>query len=128
MLNTTDLPDRDTAMSILARRQRNAIGLLIFRVLLLSILSGILRVQMPWLRSVEVGMDAVAGVLALWPFWTASGRNWQWRIALGTAYVNAGRFRDAVLVLQALDGIQGKLFDARGDGAKALATARQAIA
>jgi len=127
-VKATNLPERSEAMAILARRQRQAIGFLVFRVLLLSLLSGILRVQMPWLRSVEGGMDAVAGVLALWPFWTAVGRNWQWRIALGTAYVNAGRFPDAVLVLQALDGIQGKLFDARGDGAQALATARQALA
>ncbi len=127
-MNSDQLPEPSAAMETLARRQRMAVGMLVFRILLLSLLSGILRVQMPWLRSVEAGMDAMAGVLALWPFWTAVGRNWQWRIALGSAYVNAGRFPEAVAVLGALDGIQGKLFDARGDGAKALSTARKALA
>lgn len=127
-MKEVDLPEPESAMATLAARQRRAIGLLAFRVMLLCVLSGVIKVQMPWMRQLEVLLDAGAGVLALWPFWTAVGRNWQWRIALGTAYANSGRPADAVRVLSALDGIQGRLFDARGDGAAALAAARRALA
>jgi len=122
------LVEPEFAMRQLARRQWGAIGMLFLRVVLLSVLSTALRIQIPALRSVQPLVDAVSGMLALWPFWTAVGRNWQWRIALGRAYADAGRPADAVRVLAALDGVQGKLFDAQGTGAAVLARSREALA
>ena len=121
---TTPLPELTAAMAALAARQRRAAGLLFLRVLLLSILAGVIKTQMPWMRNLDFVFDAGMGILALWPFWTAMGRNWQWRIALGSAYVNAGRFAEAAQLLGPLDGVQGRLFDARGEGAALLAQAR----
>ena len=91
----------------------------------LAVLTTILKFQMPWLRPYSSVLDALSGILALWPFWTSVGRNWQWRIELGNAYALAGQNADAIAVLEALDGIQGKLFDAQGVGAAALAQARK---
>lgn len=120
------LPERDAAMRILFRRQVRALVLLLLRIVLLAMLFTFLKIQMPWLRPAQPLLDAVMGVLALWPFWTAVGRNWQWRIKLGRAYLDAGRADDAVAVLSALDGVQGRLFDAEKEGAAVLARAREA--
>lgn len=122
-----ELPDRDAAMRTLFQRQVRATVMLFVRVVGLSIVTTILKIQMPWLRPYSALLDALSGVLALWPFWTAVGRNWQWRMELGKAYCDAGRFTDAVAVLEALDGVQGRLFDAQGSGAAILAKAREAV-
>lgn len=118
------LPDREAAMRTLFQRQIRATVMLGVRVVGLAVLTTILKIQMPWLRPYSAVLDALSGILALWPFWTSVGRNWQWRIELGKAYADAGQFVDAIAVLEALDGIQGKLFDAQGVGAAALAKAR----
>ena len=119
------LPVVDDAQKALFQRQVRALVLLGVRVVGLAILATVLKRQMPWLRPYESFFDAMTGILALWPFWTSVGRNWQWRIKLGGAYVDAGRRDDALAMLEALDGIQGRLFDADGKGATLLARARE---
>ncbi len=121
------LIEPEPAMAILAKRQRAAVAMLLFRVVLLSVLTTSLRMRIPESKSIQPMMDAVAGVLALWPFWTAVGRNWAWRIALGRSYVEAGRNADAVRVLSALDGVQGRLFDVQGEGGAVLRAAREGL-
>lgn len=113
-------------MRQLVKRQWAAIGMLLLRIVLISVLVTVLRMQMPWIRSAQPILDGAGGVLALWPFWTAVGRNWAWRIALGKAYVEAGRHADAIRVLRALDGVQGRLFDVQGEGMRILTQAREA--
>jgi hypothetical protein len=68
-------------------------------------------------------LDAAAGSLALWPFWTSIGRNWAWRFKLADSYIKATRYEDALSVLEPLQGVQARLFDAdgRGRALKALA-------
>ena len=64
------------------------------------------------------------GILALWPLWQGVGKNWAWRISLGKAYARAGRLADAEVLLRPLDGLQGSLFDATGEGRTILSEAR----
>jgi hypothetical protein len=120
------LPELSDALRELLRRQVRAVVWLVVRIIALSALSASLVISVPWLRTNRWLLDALSGVLVLWPLWGAVGRNWAWRIALGRAYQNAGRLADAEAVLKPLDGLQGALFDATGEGRKALAAVREA--
>lgn len=121
------LPPLDEALRALLRRQVRAVVWLLVRMLLLAMLTAWLVLLSPWLRQNRWLLDTPSGLLVLWPFVTAVGRNWLWRIALGRAYCQAGRFADAERTLRPLDGLQGRLFDAQGDGARALAEARSRL-
>jgi hypothetical protein len=110
---------------MLLRRQVRALVWLVVRIVLLSALSASLVRFSPWLAANRWTLDALSGILVLWPLWSAVGRNWAWRIALGRAYLGAGRFSDAETVLAPLDGLQGALFDATGEGRAALSAARK---
>lgn len=110
------LPDLDAALKSLYRLQLRALWMLAVRVILLSMLITVLRITIPGIRSINVVLDAAAGSLALWPFWTSIGRNWAWRFKLADAYIKASRYQDALTVLEPLQGIQARLFDADGHG------------
>ena len=90
--------------------------MLAVRVILLSMLITVLRITIPGVRSINMILDAAAGSLALWPFWTSIGRNWAWRYKLADAYIKAERYPDALTVLEPLQGVQARLFDADGQG------------
>jgi hypothetical protein len=123
-----DLPDLPDAQKTLFRRQVRAVVLLLVRIVLIAMLTATLTFSIPWLRINRAPLDMLGGVLALWPLWADVGRNWAWRIKLGQAYASAGRMPDAEVLLRPLDGLQGSLFDAAGEGRKILSEARGARA
>ncbi len=119
------LPELSVALRELLRRQVRAVVWLVVRIVALSALSASLVMASPWLRNNRWTLDMASGILVLWPLWGSIGRNWAWRIALGKSYLAAGRHADAEAVLQPLDGLQGMLFDATGEGRAALSAARK---
>lgn len=120
---TKDLPDRETALRTLLRRQLRALVLVVVRILALAILLTLLKPL--WGPRPLLGnfFFALGALLCGVPLLRDVGRNWGWRIALGEAYLNANRLEDARAVLQPLQSIQGQLFDPGGRGARALAAA-----
>lgn len=121
---STTLPDRDEALRQLFRRQVRALMALFIRILLLAMLTAFLLQQWPVLRHHCWFLDTLSGILCVGPLLKTATRNWGWRIALGKAYLAAGRFSDAEAVLRPLEGIQGQLFDLSRDGFEALKKAR----
>ncbi len=119
------LPGRDDALRELLRRQLRAVVWLAVRIVLFGMVSASVVLSSPWWREHRALLDIVAGIGTLWPLWTAVSRNWAWRTRLGRAYLDAGRVDDALVVLQPLDGFQGSLFDATGDGRRWLSEARE---
>lgn len=115
-VDTRELPDLDSALKSLYRLQVRAIWMLAVRVVLLSMLITVLRITVPGVRSISMVLDAVAGSLALWPFWTSIGRNWAWRYKLAAAYIDGRQYQSALTVLEPLQGVQARLFDADGQG------------
>lgn len=115
-MDSSELPELESALKSLYRLQVRALWMLAVRVILLSMLITVLRVTIPGIRSISMILDAAAGSLALWPFWTSIGRNWAWRYKLADAYIKASRFQDALTVLEPLQGVQARLFDADGQG------------
>lgn len=115
-MDSTQLPELESALKSLYRLQVRAMWMLAVRVILLSMLITVLRITIPGIRSISMILDAAAGSLALWPFWTSIGRNWAWRYKLADAYIKASRFQDALTVLEPLQGVQARLFDADGQG------------
>ena len=115
-MDSTQLPELESALKSLYRLQVRAMWMLAVRVILLSMLIPVLRITIPGIRSISMILDAAAGSLALWPFWTSIGRNWAWRYKLADAYIKASRFQDALTVLEPLQGVQARLFDADGQG------------
>ncbi len=115
-VDTSSLPELDTALKSLYRLQVRALWMLAVRVILLSMLITVLRITIPGIRTINMILDAAAGSLALWPFWTSIGRNWAWRYRLADAYIKASRYQDALIVLEPLQGVQARLFDADGYG------------
>ena len=115
-MDSNELPELESALKSLYRLQVRALWMLAVRVILLSMLITVLRITIPGIRSVSMILDAVAGSLALWPFWTSIGRNWAWRYKLADAYIKADRYQDALTVLEPLQGVQARLFDADGQG------------
>ena len=126
--DSTTLPELSDAQKTLFRRQVRAVAMLLVRIVLIALLTATLTLSVPWLRTNRAILDMGGGVLALWPLWSAVGRNWAWRIALGRAYASADRFADAESLLRPLDGLQGSLFDATGAGREALSEARRRLA
>jgi len=115
-VDSNELPELESALKSLYRLQVRALWMLAVRVILLSMLITVLRITIPGIRSVSMILDAAAGSLALWPFWTSIGRNWAWRYKLADAYIKADRYQDALTVLEPLQGVQARLFDADGQG------------
>lgn len=121
-------PPLESALAALSRRHLRAVLALLARIAALGLLMALLSSQSPALAKARVLMDAVAGALALWPFFTALGRLYGWRIALGRSYVRESRFADADCALSPLVvGLRARLFDATGEGAYWLATARRGL-
>lgn len=115
-VDSNELPELESALKSLYRLQVRALWMLAVRVILLSMLITVLRITIPGIRSISMVLDAAAGSLALWPFWTSIGRNWAWRYKLADAYIKADRCQDALTVLEPLQGVQARLFDADGQG------------
>lgn len=122
-----ELPEREDALRQLFRRQVRAIVALVLRMVLLAMLSAFLLIQWPALRQSRWILDTVTGMICVGGLLKEVARNWSWRIGLGVAYLKAGRYADAELVLKPLDTVQGQLFDPGGQGASALAKAREEL-
>jgi hypothetical protein len=116
-------PPVDEALTALLRRSVRAWVWLAVRVVALALLTSVLAMQLPWVRQNKGLVDALSGVLVLWPFFTATGRNWAWRIALGRAYAREGRWAEAERALSPLALPSRQIFDATGEGAYWLAVA-----
>lgn len=121
------LPDVDTALIELTRRQIRVGVALVVRIIAVALLTTILAHQVPAMARMKPLVDALSGVLVLWPFFTAYGRLQAWRIALGRSYAKAERWADTERTLLPLDGLRGSLYDATGEGRYWLATARRGL-
>jgi hypothetical protein len=111
-----DLPDIATAQTEFMRREVRLWIALLLRVVGLGILTARLTTQVPFFTQNRPVLDALSGILALFPFITGWGKLHSWRIALGKRYVEAKRWTEAVTVLSPLQGVQGRFFDAVGEG------------
>jgi hypothetical protein len=123
--NSSALPDRETALRELLRRQVRAIVGMLIRLVACALLLTFLKplwARQAWLES---PLFALAALLCGVPLLRDVGRNWSWRIALGTAYLNAERLTDAEALLAPLGGVQAQLFDPDQKGAEALAVLRK---
>ena len=125
MKKQADLPECATALRELLRRQIRALVLLLVRIVACALLLTLLKPlwdARPWLGNL---LFALGALLCGVPLLREVGRNWGWRIALGQAYLDAGRETDAETVLQPLASLQGQFFDPSGQGRLALATLRK---
>jgi hypothetical protein len=121
------LPNRESALRALLRRQLRALVLLLVRIVAVALLLTLLKPlwgPRPWLGNLGFALGALlCGI----PLLRDVARNWSWRIALGEAYLAAHRFDDAHAVLLPLRSIQGQLFDPGARGARALALTREKL-
>ena len=124
---TAELPEADTALIELTRRQTRAIVSLLLRVVGVGILIAVLVTQVPGLARHRGFLDAGGFVLILWPFITMQGKIVSWRIALGQKYAAANRWADAERTLAPLGGRYARFFDAKGDGLRLLNESRAAL-
>jgi hypothetical protein len=121
-------PPRGEALAGLSRQTGWAIGSLIVRIVAVAALNTILAHQIPWLRQNRALLDALGGVLVLWPFFTALGRCYAWRIALGRTYAKEQRWEDADWTLTPFLHPRTRLFfDATGEGIYWLALSRSEL-
>ena len=125
---SADLPDIDPALAELSRRTGRAFASLLVRVVAIGVLNVLLVRAVPGLRSARLIMDLVGVALAVWPFFTALGRTYAWRIALGRSYVRAERWLEAQRTLAPLRYPRVRLlFDAAGEGIYLLARTELAL-
>lgn len=121
-------PPVEEALRALLRRDVRAVVSLLVGVVAVAILVSLLFAQSAALRQSRAVVEAAAGVLVLWPFFTAVGKNYAWRIALGRAYAHEERWADAARALAPLGRrARAQLFDATGEGTFWLACARRAL-
>lgn len=120
-------PPVDEALSALFRRSVRAVVALLVRLVAVGLLTALLDTQLPALRRNRPLVDAVAGMLVLYPFFTALGRNAAWRIALGRAYVREERWAEAERTLHPFRLRTHQVFDAAGEGLYWLARAQSGL-
>jgi hypothetical protein len=124
---TAAAPPATDALAALRQRTARAVASMLVRLVAVAVLDTILNRSAPGLRPAPGVLDAVGALLVLWPFFTALGRIYAWRIALGRAYVREMRWSDAQQALAPFVHPRVRLlFDATGEGTYLLATARRA--
>ncbi|HVK06532.1 MAG TPA: hypothetical protein VM490_23885 [Armatimonadaceae bacterium] len=116
-------PPVEAALAELGRRHARALAWLGVRVVALGFLLAVLSLQWAALGRYRFALDALSGVLVLAPYFTAVGRLFAWRIALGRAYLREERGEDAVRTLAVFEGLRARVFDATGEGRFLLGTA-----
>ena len=132
-MTTTNTPaappplDANAAQRELSRRHARAIASLAVRVILLSTLTALVGVQAPAMRPYRGFFDMMSGILALWPFFTATGQAHALRIRWGSRLADSGQWQDAARLLMPLAGFRGRLFDATGEGRARLAQSLDAL-
>jgi len=126
---SSSLPPVEAALAALARRSLGAVILLLARLVAAAILLVLLERQFPALRQGAglLVLEAAAGALVLWPFFTALGRAAAWRIALGRSYARAERWIEAERTLLVFTRAAYQPFDAAGEGTYWLAVARRGL-
>jgi hypothetical protein len=97
------------------------------RLVAVAILTSLLEARIPALQGRALLLDAVGAVLVLWPFYTALGRIFAWRIALGRAYARERRWAEAERTLRPLARVRYQVFDATGEGAYWLGVALRGL-
>jgi hypothetical protein len=120
-------PPIDAALTELVRRSVRAGVWLVLRLVCAGFLLALVARQSPALAKAGAWLQPLAGLLVTLPFFTALGKNYAWRIALGRAYVAERRWSDAEKTLGVLTGARAALFDAAGEGRYHLAVARGAL-
>lgn len=120
-------PPVDEALAGLFRREVRAVVWLLVRIVAVALLATLLRARIPGLGRFGPIVDAVAAALVLWPFFTARGRVFAWRIALGRSYVREERWSDAERALRPLRRTRNQVFDATGEGAYWLAVSLRGL-
>jgi len=125
---SSDLPDVDQALGELSRRSGRAFASLLVRIVAIGVLNVLMVRAVPALRSARPIMDVIGAALAVWPYFTALGRAYAWRIALGRAYVRAMWWPEAQRTLAPLRHPRVRLlFDASGEGIYLLALTQRAL-
>lgn len=120
-------PPVEAALSGLVGRTVRAVVFVFVRLVGLALLVSVLAARSPWIEAHRAYFDAGAALLVVLPFFTALGRIFGWRIALGRAYVREGRWAEAERALAPFARRRWTYhpFDAAGEGAYWLAVARQ---
>lgn len=119
-------PPAEVALRALTQRSLRAVVFLFVRLVGAALLVSVLETRLIGVARYRTLVDGLAALLVVLPFFTAYGRVFAWRIALGRAYVREKRFADAERALSPLDR-RGAYhpFDAAGEGVYWLALARR---
>lgn len=121
-------PPAHDALRALARRGLRAAVFLFVRLVGVALLVSVWEASgAPGFGRARLLVDGMASLLVVLPFFTAYGRIFAWRIALGRAYVGEKRWAEAERTLAALDRKGYHPFDAAGEGAYWLALVRRAL-
>ncbi len=120
-------PPLSEASASLARRTGAVYMSLLIRAVAVGVLWAILAARLPFLARNQAVLDAIGAVLVVAPFFTAMGKLYAWRIALGRAYLRENRASDAASALAPFDTLRARLFDATGEGAFHLVLARRGV-
>lgn len=121
------LPELETAEKELFRRHLRAVVWLGVRIVGVGIFTAIMVAQIPSLAKHRLWLDMASGILVLAPFFTALGKNYAYRIALGRSYVKESQFADAERTLSVFENFRAAIFDAAGEGRYHLAEARHGL-
>ncbi len=118
-------PAASEALAALQRRTIRAVVFLFVRLVAVSVFITILTLRYPQLRNSHLP-DVVGILLVILPFFTAIGRGFAWRIALGRAYVGEGRWAEAEQALRVFDRAGYHPFDSHAEGAYWMAVTHRA--
>lgn len=120
-------PPAAEAMAALTRRGARAVVFLFVRLVAVALFVTLVESQSPRMgRAARLLLEAAASLLVVLPFFTALGRIFGWRIALGRVYAQEERWAEAAHVLSVFARRGYHPFDARGEGAYWLALALRA--
>ena len=123
----TDAPPADQALPALAARTARTFVFLFVRLAAVALLVTLLQARLPWVQDHRTLVDGIAALLVVLPFFTALGRGFAWRIALGRAYVREERWAEAERTLAPFNRRSYHPFDAAGEGAYWLALTHRAL-
>jgi nucleoside recognition membrane protein YjiH len=118
--NSRPLPEIETALTELMRRQTRAIVSLLLRIVGVGILIAVGVTQSPTLAANRWILDVIGIALVILPFMTDWGRAMAWRIGLGKAYLGANLLPEAERTLLPLSRPYARFFDATGEGRRLL--------
>lgn len=119
-------PAASEALAALQRRSIRVVIFLFVRLVAVAVLVTILTLRHPALRVNRLVLEAAGLLLVVLPTFTAIGRGFAWRIALGRAYVREERWAEAEQTLRVFDRAGYQPFDSTGEGAYWMAVTHRA--